>query len=81
VLLWSHLLVSVTSRVPAAVVPDLRGYGRSDKPEAVGCYRLRVMTADVLAVLADLEIDSAAERSLLAASSCQPASTSRCGWR
>lgn len=41
------------------VVPDLREYGRSDKPQAVESYRLRVMTADGVAVLADLGIGQA----------------------
>jgi pimeloyl-ACP methyl ester carboxylesterase len=38
------------------VVPDLRGYRRSEKPEAVEAYALPVVAGDVLAILADLNI-------------------------
>ena len=41
------------------IVPDLRGYGRSGKPEAVEAYSLPLLAGDVLAVLADLGIDRA----------------------
>jgi pimeloyl-ACP methyl ester carboxylesterase len=33
------------------IVPDLRGYGRSDKPADIGSYALPVLAADVLAVM------------------------------
>jgi len=57
--LWRHQVRALAGAGFQVVVPDLRGYGRSDKPAAVESYRLRVMTADVLAVLADLDIDRA----------------------
>jgi pimeloyl-ACP methyl ester carboxylesterase len=38
------------------IVPDLRGYGRSGKPEAVEAYSLPLLAGDVTAILADLEI-------------------------
>src|SRR3974377_1917381 len=41
------------------IVPDLRGYGRSDKPQAVEAYSLSLVAGDVTAILADLEIDKA----------------------
>ena len=37
----------------------MRGYGRSDKPQAVESYSLPLLAADVVAVLAELEIGSA----------------------
>ena len=35
------------------IVPDLRGYGRSDKPSEVEAYSLPLLAGDVMAVLAD----------------------------
>ena len=39
------------------VVPDLRGYGASDKPSEVGAYSLLAVAGDVLAVLDDLGVE------------------------
>src|SRR5262249_10339071 len=41
------------------IVPDLRGYGRSDKPGEVDAYSIPLLAGDVLAVLADLGIGRA----------------------
>jgi pimeloyl-ACP methyl ester carboxylesterase len=41
------------------IVPDLRGYGRSGKPEAVEAYSLPLLAGDVTAILAGLGIDLA----------------------
>ena len=41
------------------IVPDLRGYGRSDKPGAVDAYSIPLLAGDVLAVLADLGVGRA----------------------
>jgi pimeloyl-ACP methyl ester carboxylesterase len=57
--LWRYQIPALVGAGFQVIVPDLRGYGRSDKPEAVESYRVQVMVADVLAVLADLEIDRA----------------------
>jgi pimeloyl-ACP methyl ester carboxylesterase len=57
--LWRHQVPALADAGFQVVVPDLRGYGRSGKPEAVESYRLRVMTADILAILAELEIGRA----------------------
>ena len=57
--LWRHQVPVLANAGFQLIVPDLRGYGRSDKPEAVESYRLRVMTADILAVLAELGIGRA----------------------
>jgi pimeloyl-ACP methyl ester carboxylesterase len=42
--------------VDGVIVPDLRGYGRSGKPEAVKSHAMPVLAADVKAILADLGI-------------------------
>jgi pimeloyl-ACP methyl ester carboxylesterase len=57
--LWRHQVPALADAGFQVVVPDLRGYGRSGKPEAVESYSLRLMTGDVLAVLAELETDRA----------------------
>jgi pimeloyl-ACP methyl ester carboxylesterase len=54
--LWRHQVPALAGAGFRVIVPDLRGYGRSDKPQAIGSYSLRFLAADVLAVLADLEI-------------------------
>jgi pimeloyl-ACP methyl ester carboxylesterase len=57
--LWRHQVPALAEGGFQVVVPDLRGYGRSDKPEAVESYSLQLLVGDVLAVLAELEIDRA----------------------
>jgi pimeloyl-ACP methyl ester carboxylesterase len=52
--LWRDQVPALADAGVQVVVPDLQGYGRSDKPQAVESYRLRPMTADILAVLAEL---------------------------
>jgi pimeloyl-ACP methyl ester carboxylesterase len=54
--LWRHQVPALAGAGFRVIVPDLRGYGRSDKPQAVEAYSMAFLAADVLAVLADLEI-------------------------
>jgi len=42
------------------ILVDLRGHGQSDKPHDPAAYRISLLASDVLAVLDDLEIASAA---------------------
>ena len=57
--LWRHQVPALAGAGFRVIVPDLRGYGRSDKPQAVEAYSMVFLAADVLAVLADLEITRA----------------------
>src|SRR6516225_3105813 len=57
--LWRHQVPALAGAGFQVIVPDLRGYGRSDKPEAVGAYSMSLLAGDVIAVLADLGIDRA----------------------
>lgn len=41
------------------IVPDLRGHGKSDKPDTVESYVLPLLVEDMIAVLDDLEIQTA----------------------
>ncbi len=57
--LWRHQVPALAGAGFQVIVPDLRGYGRSDKPEAVEAYSLMNIAGDVLAILADLNIPRA----------------------
>ena len=57
--LWRHQVPALAGAGFQVVVPDLRGYGRSGKPQAVESYSLPLVAGDVLAVLAELEIGRA----------------------
>jgi pimeloyl-ACP methyl ester carboxylesterase len=57
--LWRHQVPALAAAGFQVIVPDLRGYGRSGKPEAVEAYSLLHVAGDVMAILADLEISHA----------------------
>ena len=57
--LWRHQVPALAAAGFQVIVPDLRGYGRSDKPRAVSAYRLTVIGRDVKAILADLGLTRA----------------------
>jgi len=57
--LWRHQVPALAAAGFCVIVPDLRGYGRSGKPEAVEAYSLLLLAGDVTAILADLEIAKA----------------------
>jgi pimeloyl-ACP methyl ester carboxylesterase len=52
--LWRYQVPALAGAGFQVIVPDLRGYGRSDKPEDVEAYSMMFLAGDVLAVLADL---------------------------
>ena len=49
--LWRHQVPALVEAGFKVIVPDLRGYGQSDKPAEVAAYRLDVLVGDVLAVM------------------------------
>ena len=49
--LWRHQVPVLAEAGFTVIVPDMRGYGRSDKPLEVGAYRMDVLVGDVLAVM------------------------------
>jgi pimeloyl-ACP methyl ester carboxylesterase len=57
--LWRHQVPALAGAGFQVIVPDLRGYGRSGKPEAIEAYSLPLLAGDVMAVLADLEVTKA----------------------
>lgn len=54
--LWRNQVPVLASAGFQVVVPDLRGYGRSDKPTEVEAYSLPLLAGDVMAVLADVGV-------------------------
>ena len=57
--LWRHQVPVLAGAGFRVIVPDLRGYGRSGKPEAIEAYSLPLLAGDVMAFLADLQITRA----------------------
>jgi pimeloyl-ACP methyl ester carboxylesterase len=48
---WRHQVAALSDAGFRVIVPDLRGYGRSDKPADAQAYAMRLLVGDVLAVL------------------------------
>jgi pimeloyl-ACP methyl ester carboxylesterase len=57
--LWRHQVPALAEAGFQVIVPDLRGYGRSAKPDAVEAYSLPFLAGDVLAILAGQQIGRA----------------------
>ena len=57
--LWRHQVPALVDAGLRVIAPDLRGFGDSDRPEAVEEYAMRRSFADVLAVLDTLGIERA----------------------
>ena len=51
--LWRNQVPALADAGFRVIVPDMRGFGRSDKPSVVEAYAIQALAADVLAVLAD----------------------------
>jgi pimeloyl-ACP methyl ester carboxylesterase len=49
--LWRRQVPFLAEHGFRAIVPDLRGYGRSDRPDDVAAYRLRTVVGDVTGIL------------------------------
>lgn len=49
--LWRHQVPALAEAGYRVLVPDQRGYGRSDKPDDVDAYAMSQLVADVVAVL------------------------------
>ena len=57
--LWRHQVPVLAGRGFRVITPDLRGFGRSDRPEGVGAYALRNAVADVAGILDALGVETA----------------------
>src|SRR5258708_7596847 len=59
---WRHQLTALSAAGFHAVAPDMRGYGRSDRPEAIDQYTLLHLVGDMVGLLDAL----GAERAVIA---------------
>jgi pimeloyl-ACP methyl ester carboxylesterase len=57
--LWRHQVAPLTDAGFKVIVPDMRGYGASDKPATVDEYNILYLVADIGAVLDDAGVDRA----------------------
>ncbi len=51
--LWRNQVPALAAAGFKVIVPDMRGYGRSDRPPHVAAYTMDLLVGDVLAVLDD----------------------------
>ncbi|MBA2626229.1 MAG: alpha/beta fold hydrolase [Acidimicrobiia bacterium] len=58
--LWDHQVAALVEAGHRVVVPDLRGFGDSDRPDGVEAYGILHLAGDVLGVLDRLEVERAA---------------------
>ena len=57
--LWRNQIPLLAANGFRAIAPDLRGFGRSDRPDGVAAYSLRNAVSDVVGVLNALGVDAA----------------------
>jgi pimeloyl-ACP methyl ester carboxylesterase len=57
--LWRHQVPALAAAGFRVIDPDMRGYGRSDKPSAVEAYAVGALAGDVLAVMNDVGVERA----------------------
>ena len=56
---WRHQIPSLTSAGYQVIVPEMRGYGKSDAPEEVHDYDLVHLAGDMVGILDALGVDQA----------------------
>src|SRR5258706_10304003 len=56
---WRHQLAALASAGFHAVAPDQRGYGRTDRPEAIEAYDILHLVADIVGMVHALGQDQA----------------------
>jgi pimeloyl-ACP methyl ester carboxylesterase len=57
---WRHQIAALTSAGYQVAIPDVRGYGGSDKPEAVDAYDMHSLTADMAGLAQSISPDAPA---------------------
>lgn len=55
--LWRHQIPVLADAGYRVLAPDLRGFGRSDRPEEVDAYRLAAVAGDMIGLLDDAGLD------------------------
>jgi pimeloyl-ACP methyl ester carboxylesterase len=56
---WRHQLPALAAAGFRAIAPDQRGYGASDRPEAIAAYDMHHLTGDLVALLDALDVERA----------------------
>ena len=56
---WRHQIKALAAAGVRVIAPDQRGYGATDRPEAVEAYDLEHLTGDLVGLLDHLRIDKA----------------------
>ena len=56
---WRHQIKALAAAGIRVVAPDQRGYGATDRPEAVEAYDIEHLTGDLVGLLDHLKIDKA----------------------
>src|ERR1700733_14463182 len=56
---WRHQLAALAAAGFRAVAPDMRGYGRSDRPKAIDQYTLLHLIGDMVGLLDALGVEQA----------------------
>lgn len=56
---WRHQFAPLAEAGYHAVAPDMRGYGKSDRPEAIEAYNQVEVVADIIGLIAALGYESA----------------------
>jgi pimeloyl-ACP methyl ester carboxylesterase len=56
---WRHQILALSEAGLRVIAPDQRGYGATDRPEAVEAYDLEHLTGDLVGLIDHLEIDKA----------------------
>jgi pimeloyl-ACP methyl ester carboxylesterase len=56
---WRHQLPALAAAGYHVVAPDMRGYGKTDKPEAVEAYDIHQLTADLVGIVDAMDAKSA----------------------
>ena len=57
--LWRGQVPALAGAGFKVIVPDLRGYGRSDKPAEVEAYAMQALVGDVVAIMRDAGVEKA----------------------
>ena len=56
---WRHQIKALSEAGIRVIAPDQRGYGTTDRPEAVEAYDIEHLTGDLIGLMDHLEIDKA----------------------
>src|ERR1700758_1174773 len=56
---WRHQLEALAAAGYRAIAPDMRGYGQTDKPDAIDQYTLLHLTGDMVGLLDAIGTDQA----------------------